>query len=85
MIWPVLVAVTVAVLIGFFSPKELLWLKLMKPGFEELTVVTIISGVFYVLYLSNCCFYKIKEANAVSSLILESFHRCLRENVRLIL
>ena len=65
LIWPVLVAVIVAVLIGFLLSKVSL-AKVNETWVRRLTVVTIIGGVFYVLYLSIVAYYKIK-ANAVSS------------------
>lgn len=65
LIWPVLVAVVVAVLIGFLLSKVTL-AKINETWVRRLTVVTIISGIFYVLYLSVVAYYKIK-ANAVSS------------------
>lgn len=65
LIWPVLVAVIVAVLIGFVLYKVSL-AKVNETWVRRLTVVTIIGGIFYVLYLSIVAYYKIK-ANAVSS------------------
>ena len=65
LIWPVLVAVIVAVLIGFVLYKVSL-AKVNETWVRRLTVVTIISGIFYVIYLSVVAYYKIK-ANAVSS------------------
>ncbi|MFQ9790508.1 MAG: hypothetical protein ACLRX9_03160, partial [Streptococcus salivarius] len=77
LIWPVLVAVIVAVLIGFLLSKVSL-AKVNETWVRRLTVVTIIGGIFYVLYLSIVAYYKIK-ANGVSSFDIGIFHRCLRE------
>ncbi|MCG4877718.1 hypothetical protein L0N00_14885, partial [Eggerthella lenta] len=63
LIWPVLVAVLVAVLIGFLLSKVSL-AKVNETWVRRLTVVTLIGGIFYVLYLSIVAYYKIK-ANAV--------------------
>ena len=58
LIWPVLVAVIVAVLIGFVLHKVSL-AKVNETWVRRLTVVTIIGGIFYVLYLSIVAYYKI--------------------------
>ncbi|MFC3921197.1 DUF2079 domain-containing protein [Streptococcus lactarius] len=65
LIWSVLISIIIAVLVGIILYK----LPLDKASdiwIRRLTVVVLLCGFFYVLYLSVVVYYKVK-ANAVSS------------------
>ena len=65
LIWSVLISIIIAILVGIIFYK----LPLEKASdiwIRRLTVVVLLCGFFYVLYLSVVVYYKVK-ANAVSS------------------
>lgn len=65
LIWPVLVSVFIAILIGLLI-NRLAVEKINAVWVKRLTLVALIGGLCYVLYLSAVMYYKVK-ANSVST------------------
>ena len=59
LIWPVLVSVFIAILIGLLI-NRLAVEKINAVWVKRLTLVALIGGLCYVLYLSAVMYYKVK-------------------------